>query len=173
MRIRILDIRKQNRIFGSVRCRLKRGLRQSCGQLVCNMLNNFRNLQSLFWSHGSRWLLFRVGYALRKRTGYIRLQMPAYQWKDRPLGTWLKKNIPATPVAYTQWRKQDSPKFFFDPPHLMLSDNEASLTRGVENLRSRSGYHGHIPWNPKTAVDDAERILSGELKYFSHTYYQV
>jgi hypothetical protein len=137
------------------------------------MLNNFRNLQSLFWSHGSRWLLFRVGYALRKRTGYIRLQMPAYQWKDRPLGTWLKKNIPATPVAYTQWRKQNSPKFFFDLPHVMLNDNAASLTRGVETLRSRSGNHSHIPWDPKTAVDEAERILSGELKYFSHKYYQV
>jgi len=114
------------------------------------MLNNFRNLQSLFWSHGSRWLLFRVAYALRKRTGYIRLQTPQYPWKDRPLGTWLKKNIPSTPQLYAQWRKQNSPKFFFG------------------NLRaepSRSDREG--------AVDEAERILSGELKYFSHTYYQV
>ncbi|HEX6033308.1 MAG TPA: hypothetical protein VFY83_02695, partial [Anaerolineales bacterium] len=64
------------------------------------MLNNFRNLQSLLWSHGSRWLLFRLGYALRKRTGFIRTQMPAYQWIDRPLETWLKKNIPSVPEAY-------------------------------------------------------------------------
>src|SRR6266498_5396767 len=119
-------------------------------QISFRMLNNFRNLQSLFWSHGSRWLLFRVAYALRKRTGYIRLQTPQYPWKDRPLGTWLKKNIPSTPQLYAQWRKQNSPKFFFG------------------NLRaepSRSDREG--------AVDEAERILSGELKYFSHTYYQV
>jgi hypothetical protein len=115
------------------------------------MLNNFRNLQALFWSHGSRWLLFRVGYALRKRTGYIRLQMPAYQWKDRPLGTWLKKDIPSTPKMYSEWRKQNSPVFFFD----------------------KINFPDDISWNPQTAVDEAGRILSGELKYFSHTYYQA
>ncbi|MEO8357876.1 MAG: alginate lyase family protein [Chloroflexota bacterium] len=137
------------------------------------MLNNFRNLQSLFGSHGSRWLFFRVGYALRKRTGYIRLQMPAYQWKDRPLETWLRKNIPSTPPAYVEWRKQNAPKFFFDLPHLMMSDSKASLTREVETLRSRSGNHGHIPWNLQSAVHEAERILSGELKYFARTYHRI
>jgi hypothetical protein len=30
-----------------------------------------------------------------------------------------------------------------------------------------------LPWNPKAAVDEADRILSGELKYFSHAYYPV
>lgn len=135
------------------------------------MLNNFRNLQSLFWSHGVRWLWFRLGYALRKRTGYIRVQMPQYQWDDRPLGSWLKGNIPSTPDAYFRWRKQNSPTFFFDFSSVMLSGSTASLTTEAETLRYRSGIH--IPWNPQTAVDEAERILSGELKYFSHTYYQI
>ena len=89
------------------------------------MLNNFRNLNSLLWSHGSEWLLFRVGYALRKRTGFIRKQMPQYQWTDRPLVTWLKKNIPLTPQSYFEWRKQNSPKFFFDSQSVMLSRSEA------------------------------------------------
>ena len=26
---------------------------------------------------------------MRKRTGFIRRQTPRYDWKDRPLGTWL------------------------------------------------------------------------------------
>ena len=115
------------------------------------MLNSFRNFHSLFWSHGSRWLMFRAGYALRRRTGYLRVQMPAYSWKDRPLGTWLQKDIPSTLQAYMQWRKLNSPKFFF----------------GEMNVRPDSS------WNPHAAVSEAERILSGELKYFSHTYYQV
>ena len=114
------------------------------------MLNNFRNLQSLFWSHGPRWLLFRVGYALRRRTGYVRRQMPAYRWDDRPLATWLKKNIPSSEL-YTEWRRHHSPKFFFD----------------VLNMPDPP------PWDPRVAVKEAERVLSGELKYFSHTYYQV
>ena len=93
--------------------------------------------------------MFRVGYALRRRTGYIRLQMPAYLWKDRPLETWLKSKVPSTPQAYLEWRKQNSPRFFFD----RLSRDDS--------------------WNPQAAVDEAERILSGELKFFSHTYYRA
>src|SRR5215207_7043358 len=135
------------------------------------MLNNFRNLRSLFWSHGSQWLVFRVGYALRKRTGYIRKQMPQYKWDDRPLETWLKKNIPSTPDAYAQWRRRNSPKFFFVSPFVMLSGSEASRTTEVETLGFRSG--SHISWDPQVAIDEAERILSGDLKYFSHTYHQI
>jgi hypothetical protein len=115
------------------------------------MLNNFRNLQSLFWSHGSRWLLFRVGYALRRRTGYIRAQMPVYQWRDRPLETWLKSDVPSQPQEYTKWRRNNSRKFVFDTSRLP-SD---------------------LPSNPQTAVEEAERILSGELKYFSRRHYKI
>ncbi len=115
------------------------------------MLNNFRNLQSLFWSHGTRWLMFRVSYALRRRTGYIRAQMPGYQWQDRPLELWLKSDIPSSPQEYMAWRKQNSPKFFFDT----LSSPE------------------NLAWNPQISVEEADRILSGELEYFSHTYHQV
>src|SRR5688572_3076767 len=112
------------------------------------MLNNFRTLQSLFQSHGSRWLWFRVGYALRLRTGFVRVQMPSYSWEERPLETWLKKNIPSKPEAYARWRKQNSPAFFFE--QATLPDN--------------------VPWNPQLTVEEAERILKGEIKYFSHLF---
>ena len=92
--------------------------------------------------------MFRLGYALRKRTGFIRKQMPAYEWKDRPLETWLKSGIPSKPDAYAQWRRQNSPKFFF-----------AKLT-----------FPQNTPWNPQLAVAEAERILNGELKYFAHKF---
>src|SRR5688572_33432789 len=106
------------------------------------MLNNFRTFQSLFYSHGARWLLFRIGYALRMRTGFVRLQMPAYDWKERPLETWLKKNIPSKPDAYARWRKQNSPVFFFE---------QVSLSDGV-------------PWDAQLAVGESEQILNGEIK---------
>ncbi|HET9589661.1 MAG TPA: alginate lyase family protein [Anaerolineales bacterium] len=112
------------------------------------MLNNFRTFQSLFQSHGSRWLLFRVGYALRMRTGFVRLHMPAYAWAERPLGTWLKKGMASEPEAYVRWRKQNSPLFFFEQPALP----------------------DRVPWDTRLAVVDAERILNGELKYFSHDF---
>jgi asparagine synthase (glutamine-hydrolysing) len=87
--------------------------------------------------------------------------MPRYRWKDRPLETWLKKNIPSTPGGYAQWRKQNPPKFFFDP--------RAERSDSVVEAQIPSD----IPWNPQVVVDEAERLLSGELKYFSNIYYQV
>jgi asparagine synthase (glutamine-hydrolysing) len=126
------------------------------------MLTKFRTLASLYRQLGLRWLTFRFAYAFRIRSGLIRLQMPAYQWKDRPLGTWLKKNISSDPKLYAEWRKQNSPKFFFDSLPVMLSESEASLTTTRETLR--------YPWNPQLAVDEAERILSGEIKYFAHEF---
>jgi len=112
------------------------------------VLNNFRNLQSLYQSLGARWLMFRVGYALRMRTGFVRRQIPSYDWKDRPLETWLKKNIPSDPEAYKQWRRQNSPPFFFE--QVILPANAS--------------------WNLNVAVAEAERILNGELKYFAHEF---
>ena len=103
------------------------------------MLNRIKNLASLFLELGPRWSAFRLAYAFRLRTGLIRLQMPQYKWGDRPLETWLKKNIPSTPESYAQWRKQNSPKFFFDLQHVMLSASEASRTPEVVTLRYRSG----------------------------------
>ena len=117
------------------------------------MLNNVRNLHSLKQALGARWLAFRLGYALRLRTGLIRKQIPSYRWQDRPLGSWLKKEIPSSPEAYALWRKQNAPVFFFGP----LRAGDAALPRD-------------IPWDPQLAVAEAERILGGELKYFSHRF---
>ena len=129
------------------------------------MLNNFRNLQSLLGSHGSRWLMFRIGYALRKRTGLIRLRLPIYQWQDRPLGTWLKNGIPSKPESYAEWRKQNSPKFFLEPLH---KQNAGRVAEGVHLYLAQ--VQVPRPWNPQTAVDEAERIRNGELKYFAHQF---
>jgi len=74
--------------------------------------------------------------------------MPSYDWNERPLETWLKKNIPSAPEAYARWRKQNSPVFLFD--QVNIPDN--------------------VPWSPQLAVDEAERVLNGELKYFAHEF---
>jgi hypothetical protein len=136
------------------------------------VLNNFRDLQSLFWSHGSRWLMFRVGYALRKQTGFLRLQTPMYQWRDRPLETWLKKGVPSTPQAYPEWRKQNSPKFFFEP--LRAPEKRRDYSERSDERSSRNAVEARLatklPWNPKHAVDEAERLLNGEIKYFAHKF---
>jgi asparagine synthase (glutamine-hydrolysing) len=37
-------------------------------------------------------------------------------------------------------------------------------------LQMPNGLPENIPWNPQTAVDEANRILNGELKYFAHEF---
>ncbi|RJP47025.1 MAG: hypothetical protein C4583_17540 [Anaerolineaceae bacterium] len=116
------------------------------------MLNRIKTLASLFLELGPRWSAFRLAYAFRLRTGLIRLQTPQYAWADRPLKHWLKPDIPSEPNTYAAWRKQNAPKFFFDSPYR----NIHVATRKI-NL----------------AVQEADRLLNGELKYFSHEYRQT
>ena len=116
------------------------------------MLDKLRALFSLYRRFGLRWLLFRFGYALRIRLGILRWQMPAYEWDDRPLATWLKPDVPSGPEEYLAWRNQHTPIFFFD---------------GIPPLPHE------LSWNPQIAVNAAEHILAGELCYFKHTPYPI
>ncbi len=65
---------------------------------------------------------------------------------------WLKKGIPSAPHDYFKWRKRNHPVFFFD---------------------SFLIERGNAQWNSQTVIDEANRILSGELKYFSHTWHHT
>ncbi|MDQ2693097.1 MAG: hypothetical protein M3Y68_13750, partial [Chloroflexota bacterium] len=121
------------------------------------MLNNFRNLQSLYQSLGARWLMFRVGYALRMRTGLIRKQNPSYTWQERPLQLWLRETIPSGTKDYAGWRTQNSPGFFFRVPQ---AGRSGSITE--------SQILGAVSWDPHIAEQEAERILDGEIRYFAH-----
>ncbi|HSL31527.1 MAG TPA: alginate lyase family protein [Anaerolineales bacterium] len=139
------------------------------------MLNNFRNLNALYQSLGARWLLFRLGYALRMRTGILRQQIPSYRWEDRPLKSWLKKGIPSGSEAYARWRREHSPHFFF------VSLGAPAQSPGLgERSDERSSHHAvegrspvDVPWNPQLAVAEAERILNGELQYFAHEFFRT
>jgi hypothetical protein len=122
------------------------------------MLDKIRTLASLYRELGPRWSIFRLTYALCLRTGLIRLQMPQYSWVDRPLEMWLKKKIPSQPEQYTRWRKENS---------------RPSFRAAVSLQGEQSTSEVEVPWNRQTAVDDADRILNGEIKYFAHEYHQI
>jgi hypothetical protein len=96
----------------------------------------------------------------------VRKQMPSYDWKDRPLETWLKKNTPSTPEAYAHWRRQNSPKFFFNSLRAERTLSERTRDEVAVEAQSPSA----VTWNPQIAVNEAERILNGELKYFEHKF---
>jgi len=111
------------------------------------MLTKLRTLASLYLELGPRWSAFRLAYAFRLRTGLIRLQTPQYAWVDRPLAMWLKPTIPSESDTYSTWRKTNAPAFF-------------------PNVGARSPR----PDYGNTAIEEANRLLGGELKYFSREY---
>jgi len=110
------------------------------------MLTKLRTLASLYHQAGFRWSAFRFAYAFRLRTGLIRLQMPQYKWTDRPLETWLKK--PEQPVSHVG-------------------------ARSSRPIPIPSELPPNLPWNKQTAIDEADRILNGEIKYFAHEFHQI
>ncbi len=75
--------------------------------------------------------------------------MPAYEWKDKPLSHWLKAGIPSESQAYAEWRAKNSPAFFF------------------QQIQS---FPKNISWDLKLAVEEAEKILAGETKFFEYTF---
>ena len=107
------------------------------------MISTLRAFASLYRELGPRWTLFRLAYALRLRTGIIRTQMPMGEWD-----TYRSERSASTDEAPSP--KQ--PKFF---PSV------------------GAGSPRPIIWNPKTAIDEANRLLNGEIKYFSHQFIKI
>ena len=130
------------------------------------MLTKLKTFASLYRELGFRWSAFRAAYAFRLRTGLVRLQMPQYKWTDRPLETWLKKGVPSEPEAYAKWRKQNSPRFFFDIHRAEQTLNE----RQRDEVEDEARIPKDASWNPQNAIDEADRILSGEIEYFAHEF---
>ncbi len=110
------------------------------------MLRKLKAFGSLYRELGLRWSAFRLAYAFRLRTGGIRLQMPKGKWDDY-------KN---------------------------LIDNVGAPHRPeiIEGSRRpifpiKTSIPENITWDKNKAIEEANRILSGELKYFAHEFHQV
>jgi asparagine synthase (glutamine-hydrolysing) len=116
------------------------------------MIKRLKQIIFLLRQFGFKWFLFRVGYAIRIHSGWFRIQAPAYQWEDHPLSSWLKAEIPFDPVDYGKWRLKNLPDFFLQTPIEFPDD---------------------CPWDPQLAVDEGNRLLSGELKFFEHDWYRL
>lgn len=89
---------------------------------------------------GIKWVLFRAWYALQKKLGLLRRRMTPYAWRDRPLRYWLRATVPSDPLAYVEWRREHGGRFFFTD----------------------------LPPASVSAIEEAERILGGEWRYFGH-----
>lgn len=77
--------------------------------------------------------------------GLIQRQMPPYLWDERPLKTWLRHSIPASPAEYASWRREKSIRFFFKD----------------------------LPQVQQPPIDEADAILAGNWRYFEGQEFSV
>jgi len=98
---------------------------------------------------GPGWIAFRAAYSLRMQTGLIKRQIPAYPWKKFSLKDRVLSGTPFQVNDYKQWKRDYySEKFLF-------IDNSFPID---------------VPWEAQKAVQEAERYIRGEVKYFGHLY---
>lgn len=64
---------------------------------------------------GPRWVLWRIGYALRKGSGLLKRRFPTPQWQSLSLVDVLDNGAPKEPGAYFEYRSTIKGRFLFDP----------------------------------------------------------
>lgn len=117
-----------------------------------NAIRKLFLLKSLYNHFGPRWFLFRIGYAIRMKTGLIRGHIPSYQWQEKALEDWIKPTVPSHPDEYMQWRMENEPVFLFDQ---------------LPNIPKKAR------WNRDQVLKEADQYLAGIARYFSRTDYKV
>jgi hypothetical protein len=113
-------------------------------------VNKFKLLWQLLRNFGVGWLTFRLGYAIRIRSGLLRYEIPSTNWDEQPLRGFLKDPDLAEPQAYLKWRQTQAPKFFFEP-----GDCDA-----FQACFERWDREGEPP------NQEADEILNGSFRYF-------
>ena len=120
---------------------------------------------------GPGWALYRLLYALQRRSGWLAYRMPAYAWEDRPLRTWLHLDVPAQPDAYAAWREEHGGRFFpstglraeaLKAEGSGLRFDDVARARWTEALREIQGA------GQRDLLDEAEAVLAGRWRYFAH-----
>jgi asparagine synthase (glutamine-hydrolysing) len=79
------------------------------------MIDRVQQLHQI-WRHlGPEWLVYRLGYEARMRTGAIRRRMPVTRWDDQPLNDLLQDRSLADRAGYLDYRRAQAPHFLFAP----------------------------------------------------------
>ncbi len=101
---------------------------------------------------GPTWLAYRLGYAVRLRTGMFRYQLPPTSWEQQPLENFLRDTTLADPERYLAFRRSQCQPFFFTPTQ--RAHYQTLLTK----------WNG----NGDGAVAATDALLQGMVMYFSH-----
>jgi hypothetical protein len=118
------------------------------------------SLRSMGWAlHdlGPAWLAYRLGYELRRRSGWLRLRFPTAAWDEEPLANFLSNERLAQDEAYLAYRRDAAPPFFFDPAE---RESYASLLRKWDE-------------DAPSPVAAADGILHGQFPLFQDALAEV
>lgn len=117
------------------------------------MISTVRHALQMGKVFGPAWLAYRLGYALRLRTGVFRYQLPATSWTAQPLSDFFRDPALAEPERYLAYRREKCRQFFFT---------------SADRLRYQSVLK---TWDldGKSAVATADKLSQGVFTYFAHT----
>jgi len=102
---------------------------------------------------GPTWLAYRLGYALRLRTGAFRYQLPATSWGEQPIAHFFRDPVLAKPDHYLAYRREQGAQFFFAAADRLCYQSLLKTWDG-------SG---------ESTVVAADKISQGVFSYFART----
>lgn len=117
------------------------------------MLARGRLIPQLWRYFGPGWLAYRLSYSARNRIRLPRLQIPASEWADQPLGRFLSDPALAEPERYLAYRRAHAPAFLFKPGDRVV-------------------YQPYFAsWDSEQARPQllADEVAAGTLRFFEHT----
>lgn len=124
---------------------------------MTSMIERVQRLHQL-WQHlGPEWLVYRLSYATRIRTGALRRKMPPMEWNEQPLYHFVKDQSLAEPLAYLEYRRTNAPAFFFS------SDRRAEYQPYLKRWDN----------GPETPLKLCDELEQGSLRYFENAYAQA
>lgn len=114
------------------------------------MLKNLRLLLHILRYLGPRWLVYRIWYYLKIKSGIMCLVAKTGKWEDYPLEAIVSQGSIPSPGNYKEYRLRNSPRFFFNPDNKNL-------------YRTRL-----VQWNDRSLFERSDDIARGTFLFFSH-----
>lgn len=110
------------------------------------MFDKVNGYKALVRQYGLRNCLFRLSHDLSRKYGLLKRKFPAWQWEQSTPSYWLHEGVPFEGMQYRLFRENCKVDFFFP-----LGEPPRPADKWADN-----------------AIRQAEAILKGSFRYFSH-----
>lgn len=107
------------------------------------MVGRFTDAIELARALGPRWVLWRAGYALRRRSGLLKRSFPAVNYNTVQLADLVDNGVPTSPDDYRVFRETGKSQFFFEPgrtPDSAILDRVISASAKARTVAVADDY---------------------------------